>query len=109
MVPLLLTVHKFPLPYVPVYSNLAMIGGTLVGMIRYAQISSPEVITNGILSGTQLGSVQLAVAGLIFIGSSFSSKLGAKLSQKVSRTTSQRLFVLLLIVMSGRILYSIYR
>lgn len=108
MVPLLLTIHKLPLPYVPVYSNLAMIGGTFVGMVRYAQISSPEVISKGLMSGLQVGSVQFAVAGLIFLGSFFSSKLGAKLSQKVSRTTSKRLFVLLLAVMSMRILISIY-
>ena len=108
MVPLLLTLHKLPLPWVPVYSNLAMIGGTFVGMVRYAQISAPTVIENSPLTTFQMGSVQFAMAALIFIGSTISSKQGAKLSQKVPRDISKRLFVLLPVVMSGRILFSIY-
>lgn len=106
VVPLLMTLHKLPLRSVPIYSNIAMAGGTLVGMIRYTQISSAQVTTEGFIAQTQLGSVQFSVAILIFIGSFFSSRLGAKLSQKVDRTTSKRLFVLLLIVIGSKILYS---
>lgn len=108
MVPILLTIHKLPLPFVPAFSNFAMIGGTFVGMIRYGLISSPLAITEGFFSTFQIGSVHLAVAAVIFLSSTLTSKLGAKLSGTVSKTTSKRLFVVLLIVMSGKILFSIY-
>lgn len=109
MVPILLTIHKLPLSYVPAFSNFAMIGGTLVGMIRYGLISSPPVIKEGFFADLQIGSVHLAIAFVIFLSSTLTSKLGAKLSGTVSKTTSKRLFVLLLTVMSGKILFSIYQ
>jgi uncharacterized membrane protein YfcA len=108
MVPILLTIHKLPLAFVPAFSNFAMIGGTFVGMIRYGFIPSPNVITEGAFASLQIGSVHLGIAAAIFLSSTITSRLGAKLSGSVSKTTSKRLFVVLLIVMSGKILYSIY-
>ncbi len=108
MVPILLTIHRLPLPYVPAFSNFAMIGGTLVGMIRYGLIASPQAITDGVFANLQVGSVHVGIAAIIFLSSTLTSKLGVKLSGTVSKTTSKRLFVVLLIVMSGKILFSIY-
>lgn len=105
MVPLLMTLVKVPLRMVPIYSNLAMAGGTLIGGIRYAQIHAPNIINEGFLRDYQWGSVQIAVALIIFAGSSLSSRFGAGLTQKVSKVTSKRLFIVLLIVMGGRIVY----
>lgn len=106
VVPLLMTLQKIPLRLVPAFSNLAMAGGTLVGMIRYTQIAAPDAIKTGILASGQFGSVQLYAALMIFVGSLFSSRLGARLTQKVDQTTSKRLFALLLIVIGSKILYS---
>jgi uncharacterized membrane protein YfcA len=108
MVPILLTIHKLPLAYIPAFSNFAMIGGTFVGMIRYGLISSPTAISEGVFANLQVGSVHMGIAAVIFLSSTLTSKLGAKLSGTVSKTTSKRLFVVLLIVMSGKILFSIY-
>jgi len=108
VVPILLIFHKFSLASVPIYSNLAMIGGCLVGMIRYTQITSLKVVPEGFMALMQVGSVQFVAVVCIFVGTIFTNRLGARFAQKVAKKTGKRLFVIFLFTMSGKILYSIY-
>jgi len=109
IVPLLMTFHNFSLSIVPIYSNMAMIGGCLVGMLRYTQIESVKIIPTGIMSQLQIGSVQFAAVICIFIGTIFTNRWGARMGQKVNKKIAERLFVTFLLIMSGRIFYTIYK
>ena len=106
MVPLFITILKIPLKLVPLYSNLVMGFGAFVGVINYGFFfERPEFKFGNIIDNGQLGMANLIIILCLVIGSSITSKLGAKLSQKVPEKIARQAFATLLVIIGGKIFY----
>lgn len=106
MVPLFITILKIPLKLVPLYSNLVMGFGACVGVINYGFFYGlPEYRFESILDQGQIGMVNFIIVLTLVIGSFFTSKFGAKLSQQVSEKLARQMFATLLVIIGGKIFY----
>jgi uncharacterized membrane protein YfcA len=104
MVPLFLLFLKVPFHWVPAYSNLAMMSGGLIGLIRFSSFSPPESIPYLSLAPFQVGQVNWAIILSIFLGSIVTSKIGIMLGRNVPPRWSKGLFTGLLIFLAIKIL-----
>lgn len=110
LVPLMIHVLKAPLNWVPVYSNAAMVMGTLAGTINYILLPlTTNPLTGTSLERYQLGSVNLALILIIFSGAFLTSRLGAKYSQKISPRVSKWSFVVMILFFAGRIFITTFQ
>ena len=106
MVPLFITILKMPLKLVPLYSNLVMGFGAFVGVINYSLFfDRPSFKFENIIDQGQIGMLNLVIVVTLVIGSFFTSKLGAILSQKVPERIAKQLFATLLVITGGKIFY----
>ena len=104
IVPLFLLLLKVPFYWVPAYSNLAMMSGGLIGLIRFSSFPPPETISYASLAPYQMGQVNWAIILSIFLGSVVTSKIGIMLGRNVPPKWSKGLFTGLLIVIALKIL-----
>ena len=106
MIPLFITVLRIPLKLVPLYSNLVMGFGACVGVINYSLFfGHPKFTFGNVIDLGQIGMVNVVIVAILAVGSMFTSKIGATLSQKVPEKTSRRLFATLLVMIGGKIFY----
>ncbi len=104
MVPLFLLFLKIPFYWVPAYSNLAMMSGGLIGLLRFSSFTPPETIPYLSLAPYQVGQVNWAIILSIFLGSIVTSKIGIMLGRNVPPKWSKGLFTGLLIILALKIL-----
>lgn len=104
MVPLFLLFLSIPFYWVPAYSNLAMMSGAFIGLIRFVSFPAPKSLAYVALEPYQMGQVNWAIVLVIFLGSVMTSKIGIMLGRNVSPKWSKRLFSLLLIILALKIL-----
>ena len=106
MIPLFITMLKIPLKLIPVYSNLVMGFGALVGVLNYGFFfEKPGFRFNNLIDHGEIGMLNWIIVVILAFGSFFTSKLGAKLSQKVPEKSSRQLFATLLVVIGAKIFY----
>lgn len=102
-VPMLMVLFAMPLIWIPVYSHSLMIVSTTFGVIAFLTLSPPtqEVW----MSSWKVGSVQVLVSLLIFLGGSVSYKWGLHLQNRLPDKIKKRIFagflLLVAIKMSG--------
>ena len=109
LVPLFISLIHMPLNWVPVYSNLAMGVGALVGLWRFAfAIPQEAIFQNTWAAPYQIGYINFALLAILVLGSFFTSRLGAKLGANLPSKWSRPLFSILLIVISAKIFYQLY-
>jgi len=104
MVPLFLLFLKIPYYWVPAYSNLAMMSGALIGLLRFISFPAPEGLPYPALAPYQIGQVNWAIVLSIFLGSVVTSKIGIKLGRKLPPKWAKQLFIGLLLALSLKIL-----
>ncbi len=105
LVPLFITLLKIPLNQVSFLSNAIMPIGTLFGAVSFISLTSPAYIPK-IFESFQLGQVNLAIAIIIFLGAFLTGRQGIKIGEKFPEIWRNRLFALLLFILSGKIFIS---
>ncbi|PIK16434.1 sulfite exporter TauE/SafE family protein [Halobacteriovorax sp. JY17] len=101
LVPLFIVILNIPFKLLSVNSNTCMVVGTFTGMLTYLLQPTPTFVFNyRFLEMGQVGYVNFSVVIALFIGSSLSSKLGVSWTQRVSPKLANRLFSVLLLVIS---------
>ncbi len=106
MIPLFITILKIPIKLIPLYSNLVMGFGALVGVLNYSIFFDRPIFRfNNFIDQGQIGMLNLIIVLTLALGSFFTSKLGAKLSQSVTEKTSRYLLATLLVIIGGKIFY----
>jgi uncharacterized membrane protein YfcA len=105
LVPLFISVLFMPFRWVPVYSNIAMVVGTGIGLLTYGLKTGVTLHPNlAIIQPYQWGHANGALILGLFSGAFITSRLGAKLSQIASPKTTKRLFILLMVVLGTRMI-----
>lgn len=104
LVPLFLSVLKFPISWVSVYSNAAMAIGTFAGTINYILVDAPPTTySSEIFQKLQFGHLNLGISLCFFLGAFATSKLGIGLVKKVPAKVSKNLFAVLLLIIAIKI------
>ena len=106
MIPLFITMLGIPLKLIPLYSNLVMGFGAFVGVMNYSLFfENPAFKFGNLIDKGQIGMLNTVLVICLAGGSFLTSKLGAKLSQRVAEKKSRRLFATLLVIIGGKIFY----
>ena len=101
LVPLFIIILNIPYKLLSVNSNCCMVVGTFTGMMTYLIEPTPSFIFNyEVLEVGQVGYINFSIVIALFIGSSLSSKLGVSWTQKASPKLTNKLFSILLLVIS---------
>ena len=80
--------------------------GAFVGMMNYGLFfENPAFKFGNLIDSGQIGMLNLVLVVCFAAGSSLTSKLGAKLSQRVPEKKSRQLFATLLVIIGGKIFY----
>lgn len=93
-VPMLMSFVKVRSMHLSIYSNLAMMITAATGIIGYFFKTSPAPLP------MQIGSVNVTLILLLFIGSIFSSKLGVKYNSLIKDHTKKKLLIALLLLLA---------
>ncbi|GEM_PF-482591 len=101
LVPLFIFILQIPFKLLSVNSNACMVVGTFTGMLTYLIQPTPTFVFNyKFLEMGQFGYVNFSIVLALFIGSSISSKIGVNWTQKVSPKLANKLFSVLLLIIS---------
>lgn len=101
LIPLFILILSIPYNLLSVSSNTCMVLGTFTGMLTYLIQPTPTFIFNyKILEMGQVGYVNFTIVIALFIGSSLSSKIGVKWTQRVNPKLANKLFSVLLLIIS---------
>ena len=92
--------YKMKPKLVPAYNNLLMIVATFVGGLRYLFEKSEFEFSIPYSEFLQLGHTHWFVIMCVFVGATFTSRLGVKLNHSTSEKTKNNIFVALLIFLS---------
>lgn len=108
ILPVLYHLLKIPFRRLPLYSNIAMIGGSSVGTVKFALVDGPaDPFGGGMLSLFQWGHVNGAVALCIFLGACVTSPVGIRLKGRVRGLRDRRLLSVLLFGLSMRLFWDL--
>ncbi|WP_372655265.1 sulfite exporter TauE/SafE family protein [Halobacteriovorax sp.] len=101
LIPLFIFILHIPFRLLSVNSNVCMMVGTFTGMVTYLIQPTPTFVFNyRLLEMGQFGYVNFSIVLALFIGSTVSSKIGVNWTQKVNPKLANKLFCVLLLIIS---------
>ena len=104
MVPLFITFTGMPITLVPLYSNLMMVAGSLVGVTKFTIFTqTSNFFDESFLYYGQVGSLNLIFSTCLFMGAITTASFGVKLNRKVSQKNAKKAFAVLLTIVGLRI------
>jgi uncharacterized membrane protein YfcA len=109
IVPALMIIYGLPFSWLSVYSNPAMAAGALSALLTFMTVGPSQSIKTNLDSfyhPFQWGYLNFALIAIIVFFSFLSSKLGTKLTDKVSPTTAKYSFLSLLTIIMFRMFLS---
>ncbi len=108
ILPILFKILGVPYTKLPLYSNMAMMGSTLVGTVSYILIENQkEIFKNVYFDRFQWGQFNGTITLCIFAGALFTGPLGVYLRNKTPEDRGQYIFSTLLFFLSLRLFLDI--
>ena len=109
ILPVFFHLLRIPFRQLPLYSNIAMVGSSTVGVLNYALTTFGEsiVFDEEFLNHFQFGRFNMAVVLCVFIGACLSSSIGVRLRRMVRGDVDRYLLSALLFVLSFRLFWSV--
>ncbi len=107
LIPFFMAFFRMPYRWIPVYTNVAMAVSCFAATITYSL--GPDVennFTNPILERFQFGQINIPIVCGLFVGSTLASRHGANFGNKISKKTTEYLFLGLLIFIFIKIIIS---
>ena len=94
----------------PLYSNICMSAASFAGTVTYMLLPTDTVsFPHDFLRHFQVGYVNWGVSLLLSLGGLLSSQQGVRFHRKISTKTANRLFAILLLLISIRILFNTWQ
>ena len=109
VIPVFFYLLRIPFRRLSLYSNIAMVGSSSMGVVNYALMGygGPVVFEEEFLNGFQFGRFNIFIVLCIFTGACISSPLGVGLRKRVGEGRDRYLLSALLFVLSCRLFWSL--
>ncbi|MGB0453186.1 MAG: sulfite exporter TauE/SafE family protein [Bacteriovoracaceae bacterium] len=105
LVPILISVIGLVVTLVPVYSNMAMTFGALIGVTKSLFLNARTNLQ--FMPDFAVGQIHFAVIFIIFCGAYFGAKLGIKLNERIPQRKAEIIFAIFLIITGLKIFSSL--
>ena len=106
--PIFINILKVPTKLVAPYSNLAMAITSFVGLtpLLLSEVNNAKNFSQGLLQYGFIGSVNIALVGIITLAAFISSSQGIKYNNRVLPRTKERILAILLLIFSLKLFLS---
>lgn len=106
MVPMFIGILKMPYKWIPLYSNLMMGVGTLIGLSNSMLRPYESHFQNNLFTHLQVGHANWGIILILCSGAVITSRIGVRYSQRITPLKAKALFATLLFIVSLKIFYS---